>query len=133
MSAPFFSDLRVSFAGGRLDIVPGDGRSGAVDGTDNLVQALTLRLLIDRGELSALGHPRFGTPLRELLGEPMDRANLELLRRYVRRSLLDDPRVAEVLRVSVAPRPGEPGAVEVSAVVSAVSGQTAAVQVVLNG
>jgi phage baseplate assembly protein W len=132
MTAPFFTDLRLRFANGTADIDVGVGDQGMVRGLDNLVQALTLRLLIERGELSGLGHPRYGTRIRDLLGQTMDRANLELLRRYVRRSLMDDPRVAEVVHVAVAPRPFDPGAVEVTATVKAVSGETANVQAVLN-
>src|SRR6516165_11043014 len=104
MSAPFFTDLKLSFANGGADIEIGPGEQGMVGGVDNLVQALTLRLLIDRRELSGLGHPRYGTRVRDLLGQTMDRANLELLRRYVRQSLLNDPRVDDVLRVTVTPR-----------------------------
>jgi hypothetical protein len=132
MTAPFFTDLRLRFANGIADIDVGPGDQGMVRGLDNLVQALTLHLLIDRGELSGLGHPRYGTRIRDLLGQTMDRANIELLRRYIRRSLLDDPRVAEVVHVAVVPRQAEPGAVEVTATVKAVSGTTASVQAVLN-
>jgi hypothetical protein len=132
MTAPFFTDLKLRFANGSADIEISPGEQGMVGGVDNLVQALTLRLLIDRRELSGLGHPRYGTQVRDLLGETMDRANLELLRRYVRQSLLNDPRVNDVLRVTVTPRATEPGVVEVSATVRAVSGDTAMVQAVLN-
>ncbi|HJS84573.1 MAG TPA: DUF2634 domain-containing protein [Acetobacteraceae bacterium] len=132
MSAPFFTDLRLRFVNGTADLDAGEGDRGLVEGIDNLVQALTLRLLIERGELAGLGHPRYGARIRDLLGQTMDRANLELLRRYVRRSLMDDPRVAEVVHVAVEPRSGEPGAVQVTATVKAISGETANVQAVLN-
>ena len=132
MTAPFFTDLRLRFVNGTADIEVGTGEQGMVRGLDNLVQALTLRLLVDRGELSGLGHPRYGTRTRDLLGQTMDRANLELLRRYVRHALLDDPRVAEVTHVTVAPRSAELGAVEVTATVRAVNGDTATLQAVLN-
>jgi phage baseplate assembly protein W len=132
MTAPFFTDLRLRFANGAADIEVGPGEQGMVRGLDNLVQALTLRLLIDRGELSGLGHPRHGTRVRDLLGQTMDRANLELLRRYVRQALRNDPRVDDVLSVTVTPRGMEPGVVEVSATVRAVRGGTATVQAVLN-
>jgi phage baseplate assembly protein W len=79
------------------------------------VQALTLRLLVDQGELEALGHPRYGSRIRELLGARLDRANLELMRRIVRQTLLDDPRVAEVVRVVVQSRSDAPGIVDVDA------------------
>jgi hypothetical protein len=45
----------------------------------------------------------------------LDRANLELMRRIVRQTLLDDPRVAEVVRVVVQPRFDAPGIVDVEA------------------
>jgi len=130
---PFFTDIRLSFArDGTADLMLDGPGAGAVSGVDNLVQALTLRLLIDRGELAGLGHPRYGTRIRALLGETLDRANLELLRRYVRRSLMDDPRVADVVSIVVTPRDGEPDAVDVAASVVAVSGAAATLQVTLN-
>jgi phage baseplate assembly protein W len=132
MTAPFFTDIRLRFANGVADIEIGPGERGMVRGVDNLLQALTLRLLIDRGELTSLRHPRYGTRVRDLLGQTMDRANLELLRRYVRQALLSDPRVDDVLHVTVNLRGTEPGVVDVSATVRAVSGGTATVQAVLN-
>jgi phage baseplate assembly protein W len=103
-----------------------------VSGVDNLVQALTLRLLVDQGELAGLGHPHYGSRIRDLMGETLDRANLELLRRYVRQTLLADARVAEVLQVQVTPHPSELGRVDVRAQARAVSGDTAAVEVSFN-
>ena len=41
-----------------------------VDGRDNLAQAVINRLLTRQGELAALGHPRYGSRLHELIGEP---------------------------------------------------------------
>jgi phage baseplate assembly protein W len=104
-----------------------------VSGKANLVQALTLRLMVETGETAGLGHPRYGTRIRDLIGEPLDRANLELLRRYVRQALMQDSRVAEVTALSVHPREGEPGAVKVIAVVSAINGEEADIDVTLQG
>src|SRR3954470_14271634 len=42
----------------------------AVDGRDNLGQAIVLRLLTERGELEEVGHPEYGSPLHELPGAP---------------------------------------------------------------
>lgn len=92
-----------------------------VSGRDNLVQALSLRLLTERGELTELSHPRYGSRLRELIGEPLDRANIELLRRYVRKCLLQDPRVAEVVTVR-ALTANVPGVVVVQATVRPIVG-----------
>src|SRR4029079_12837108 len=92
-----------------------------VSGTDNLRQALALRILVGRGELGDVGHERYGSHVPDLIGEPLDRANLELLRRYVRQALKADPRVEDVMRVTVRPRPHAPGIVEVDATVKAVN------------
>src|SRR5262249_54854081 len=134
MADPFKTDLRLIFPRpDQPDLSLGAGISETVSGVDNLAQALTLRLLVDRGELAALGHPRYGTRIRELLGETLDRANLELLRRYVRLSLLADPRVQEVASVDVTPNSALPGAVDVLAIVVAANGATFPIQVALDG
>lgn len=112
------ADLRVQFREDGLVDLQLRGRDlDTIDGIDDLVQALRLRLSIARGELTRLGHPRYGNRVHELVGEPLSRPNLELLRRHVRRALLDDPRVAGLERLEVRPIDGEPGAVDVYAVV----------------
>lgn len=124
------TDLKLSFArGGEVDLYYGPGDLDTVSGVDNLVQALTLRLLVDRGELSGLGHPRFGSRIRDLIGEPQDNANMELLRRYVRQALLQDPRVAEVVQVAVTRRLDDRTSVDIVARVLAESGEAAQVEV----
>jgi hypothetical protein len=131
---PFLTDLRLDFLGGeRADLLLGAGVPETIGGIENLVQALRLRLLIDRGELAALGHPMYGSRVRELLGETLDRANLELLRRYVRKTMLHDPRVAEVASVVVTPRQGERDAVHILATVLPVEGAPITFETVLHG
>ncbi len=118
-------DLRLEFKStGVVDLAVGARGLETVEGLANLEQALVLRLLVYQGELAALAHPLYGSRVRELIGEPLDGPNLELLRRFVRKALQGDPRVAEVVSVDVAPRRSEPGVVEVHAVVRAV-GETA--------
>ena len=132
---PFGTDLRLVFARGSegADLAAGLQDLETVEGLENLVQALTLRLLVDRGELAGLAHPRYGSRIRDLIGEPLDRANLELLRRYVRRELLRDPRVEEVLQVSVTPHDARRDGVDVLARVRAVTGQEASLEVHVDG
>jgi phage baseplate assembly protein W len=125
--------LKVDPKHGTFDLDVASGEMKRISGKANLVQALNLRLLVDTGEIACLGKPRFGTRIRDLIGEPLDRANLELIRRYVRQALLQDPRVAEVTRLIVRPREGEPGAVEVLAIVTAVNGEVADFEVTLSG
>jgi phage baseplate assembly protein W len=134
---PLGTDLRLVFSSDDPDKAVADLALGGDDvqtlsGVDNLAQALTLRLLVDTAEISGLGHPRYGSDLRDLIGEPLDRANLELMRRYVRQALLREPRVKDVLRVTVAPRPGAPGIVDLQASVLAVTDEEASVGVVLD-
>jgi phage baseplate assembly protein W len=128
---PFDTDLRLVFARGSegADLAVGLQDLETVSGVENLVQALTLRLLVDRGELDGLGHPRYGSRIRDLIGEPLDRANLELLRRYVRQELLRDPRVEEVLQVRVTPHEPTRDGVDVEARVRAVSGLETSLEV----
>lgn len=125
-------DLRLRFNGdGLVDLDLGLGDVRTVEGTDNLVQALTLRILTRRGELGILGHPRYGSRIAELIGEPLDRENLGLLRRYVRKTLLSDPRVADVVRLDLRTR--SPGVVEVEAVVKPARGEPFTLRVAFDG
>ena len=53
-----------------------------------------------KGELTGLGHPSYGSRIRELIGEPLIPANLELLRRW-RECGRDDKRLETALIASV--------------------------------
>jgi phage baseplate assembly protein W len=124
MAEELKTDLRLAFKDtGEVDL-DWSTETGAttVSGMDNLIQALTLRLMIYRGHLEPLGHARYGSKVAELVGEPLDRQNLELLRRYVRQALKEDPRVQDVTSLSVSARPDQPGAVDVRASVLAITG-----------
>ncbi len=125
-------DLRVELREDGADLVWADEDFETCGGLDNLGQALTLRLLVHRGELTGLGHPRYGSRVHELIGEPLDRPNLGLLRRYVRKVLREDPRVDTLTSVRVQPHPAVPGAVEIFAEVVAVSGARVDVSLALD-
>lgn len=125
-------DLQVVFTSeGMVDLAVGPTDLQVTSGADNLAQALTLRLIVHRGELQALGHPSYGSRIAELIGEPMDRENLGLLRRYVRKTLLSDPRVEEVLRLDLHLRSS--GVVEVEAVVKPVAADPLTLKVAFDG
>ncbi len=127
------ADLRLVFGGaGQADIAWSDGDLEQVRGLDNLAQALTLRLLVQRGELTQLAHPRFGSRVHELIGATLDRANLDLLRRHVRHALLGDPRVAAVESLTVEAIAAHPGAVQITAVVRARTGAITDVEVAVD-
>ncbi len=116
------TDIALNFAeDGSIDMHM-DGGGECVSGKDNLTQALKLKLLMYRGELSGLGHPNHGTVIRDFLGEPLTRANIELLRRYVKKALVSDNRVESVDSIVVKARRNIPGAVDVNAIVTAIEG-----------
>ena len=75
---------------------------GAVDGRANLGQALILRLLTPRGSLAPLGHPEYGSRLGELIGRRNDETARNLARLYTLQAVREEPRVAELLDLSVA-------------------------------
>ena len=76
-------------------------------GNDNIVQALTLRLRVRKGELAPLGWPDYGSRLHELIGEPdLPRTHLKL-QVFARQAVEADPRVRKVLSVKTVTLPGE--------------------------
>lgn len=126
------TDLRLVFTHEQADLAWSEQDLSVITGLDNLVQALTLRLLMDKGDLKPLGHPDYGSNIRDFLGENMTPANRELMRRYIRRTLLSDPRVAEVLAITIQLLPQRLDAIGVNARVKAISGQTADIEVTIN-
>ena len=82
-------------------------------GNDNIVQALTLRLSVRRGELAPLGWPEYGSRLHEVVGEPnLPRVRAKIMA-FARAAVEEDPRVAEVVSVSAGVPPGERDVVRV--------------------
>src|SRR3954447_449868 len=93
----FGADLRLRPTGGSLDLTRDDG--GDLDlatGAENISQALTLRLLVRRGELARLGWPDYGSRLHELIGEPNVVRTRALLMTYAQAAIEQDPRVERV-------------------------------------
>lgn len=112
---------------GRYDLAWTVRDLATVEAVDLLVQALTMRLVCVRGELSRLGHPRYGSMLHTFIGQPRDRENLSLLRRYVRKTLLADPRVREVRRLELGLP--DPSTVEILATVLSRAGDEVSLEV----
>ncbi len=107
------ADLKVSKVGRSWDLtVTGGGDLQTVDGADNLVQALTLRLNTPHGQLTALGHPDYGSRLTELIGRPNDATTRNLVKFYTLACVRQEPRVQRVLDVRVETTP-EQGRVDV--------------------
>lgn len=114
-------------ADGRYDLAVNVRDLATVTAADLLVQALTMRLVCVRGELARLGHPRYGSKLHTFIGQPRDRENLGLLRRYVRKTLLADPRVREVSRLDLGLP--DPSTVEIMATVLSRAGEEVSLEV----
>jgi phage gp46-like protein len=100
----FGDDLELYSRNETYDLRPnGAGDLGLAHGNENIVQALTLRLRVRRGDLAPLGWPAYGSRLHELIGEPnITRVHVRLMA-YARSAIEEDPRVAEVMEVSASP------------------------------
>lgn len=86
--------------GSELGISPG-GDLETVGEELNLGQAIINRLRTTQGELTDLGHPRYGSRLYELVGEPNNERTRELARLYTRECVAQDPRVRELVNITV--------------------------------
>ena len=86
-----------------VDLAAAGGDLRLMRGRANLAQAIVNRLLTRRGELADLGHPDYGSRLYQLIGEPNTRRTLALADLYIRESLADEERVAEVAAIRVTP------------------------------
>lgn len=80
-----------------------------VSAVTNLQQALLLRFLTQQGELEPLGHPTYGSRLHLLIGEPNTQTNRNRAKLYVLEALGQEPRVDEILSVSVETSPTDRG------------------------
>ncbi len=102
------ADLRLAWTWRGADlVVDGSGDLALATGVDNIVQALPLRLRVRRGELAALGRPRYGSRIDELVGEPNVTRTQVMLMARAREALERDPRVVEVGDVEAVVVPGE--------------------------
>lgn len=77
-----------------------------VSGRENLGQAMVIRLLTPRGELTALAHPDYGSRLHELIGRQNTNTTRNLIKLYILESLAAEPRIEKVLSVTVEPAKG---------------------------
>jgi phage baseplate assembly protein W len=71
--------------------------------TANISQALTLRILVRRGELARLGWPDFGSRVHELIGEPNNLRTRTRLMAFARTAIEGDARVVEVTTIKAEP------------------------------
>lgn len=93
---------------GSLDLQVAGSDLGALSGRANLAQALTLRLLTEKGALTDLGHPDYGSRLVSLIGSRNDQAARNLARLYVIEAVRQEARVRALTALAVTPVPGRP-------------------------
>ena len=104
----FGSDLRLLEQAGVMDLVYDPaGDLASAQGNDNILQALTMRLLVRKGELTLLGWPNYGSRLHELIGEPNNQRTHTILMAHARNAIEQDPRVEQVISVEARVLPGE--------------------------
>ncbi len=108
----FGTDLLLRDGAGGADLglqgpVGASGDIARASGNANIVQALTMRLRVQKGELTLLGWPDFGSRLHELIGQPdLPRTRLKA-QVFARDAVEADPRVLKVEAVDVVRLPGE--------------------------
>jgi phage baseplate assembly protein W len=93
-----------------------------VAASENLAQAVILRLMTPLGQLGPLGHPEYGSRLHELVGGQGGQATRNLMRLYILESLRGESRIEKVEQLTVEPAAGARGAVTVRLVLKPVGG-----------
>jgi phage baseplate assembly protein W len=89
----------------------------------NLGQAIVHRIRTRRGELTEIGHRRYGSRLYDLVGEPNNETTRERVKVVVREALAHEPRVKEILSLTVRPSNDRPDAVVIEMSVSAIGAE----------
>jgi|SRR5579859_935160 len=85
-----------------------------LEGAENLQQALLLRFLTPMGEMAILGHPDYGSRLFELIGELNNDTNRNRAKMFVLQSIAEEPRVKQVLSISVKQNAQDRAGVDIS-------------------
>jgi len=119
--------LREGAGGADLTLEGAAGGSGGIAlaaGDDDIVQALTMRLKVRRGELAPLAWPDYGSRLHELIGEP-DLARTRIKAQVFARDAVEaDPRVKKVESVDVVSIAGERQVLRLAMLVSVIGEPT---------
>ena len=95
------------------DLAVSNGDLVLVENIDNLVQALSLRLSSQRGILTQLGHPGYGSRLLEAIGTLNTEANLRGVENLLREAILQEPRVQKIESLTIRTHPAQPGAIDI--------------------
>jgi phage baseplate assembly protein W len=108
------------------ELVVTNGDLATVSGLDNLSQALTVRIGVDKEEL--VFHPEYGSWIRKLIGTGAGPTTAQLAALYVRSALIEDDRVQQVSSVTTVVSGDK---FNVTAMVVIVSGQSVSLSVVV--
>jgi phage baseplate assembly protein W len=125
-SSPLGSDLKIvdEELGSDLALSP-KGDLDIVKEEYNLGQAIINRLRTRRGELANLGHLNYGSRLHELVGEPNNERTRELAKAYVRECIMQDPRIKEIVNISIKPHKDDNRRVDIDITVLPIGKSTA--------
>ncbi len=99
---------------------------------ETLKQAIIMRLLVQTGELTQLGHPEYGSRLNELIGHPLHEANLQLMKRFVKISLKHEKRIKKIETIKAYTSSNNPGAAFIDLSVIAQNGETGSIGVTVH-
>lgn len=117
-------DLLLAPGATGFGLVASLGDFAAVEGVDNLAQALLVRLNTQAGDLSGLGHPEYGSRLSELIGRENTVSTRNLVRLFVLDAVRREPRVGAIENLVVERDPRLPDRVQVSLVVRPITADT---------
>ena len=118
-------DIKVRLnSDGDAGIVMAGGDVDTVNGLNTLEQAIIMRLLTPLGELTALGHPKYGSRLHELIGHPLHTANLQLIERFVKISLKHEKRILKTENIKAYTLATTPGVAHVDLLATATTGES---------
>lgn len=93
-------------------------------GVEDLQQALMLRFLTRVGEMEILGHPTYGSRLYELIGELNSETNRNRAKLFVLKSIADEPRIEQVLSISVTQNISDPNRIDIDMTLKAINFDT---------
>jgi len=118
-------DLKLKFSELGADLqATSKGDLDTVENEDNLAQAITVRLSTDEGELYDIGHADYGSHLYEVIGEVNNEATRKRIEALVRECLFQEPRIKEVVSVSVLIAKNDPHRLDIEITVLPINSST---------
>ena len=121
----FGNDIQVLSRAGGYDLIADSGGDlSRAQGNDDIIQALTLRLLVSQGALAPLGWPDYGSRLHELIGEPNNKRTHLKLMAFARAALEQDARVDQVTDIQAEAAPDDRNAVRLTITVALIQQPT---------